>query len=87
MPYAVRSRAPVVFLILSLIALPAVAGGQGAHIPRDQGFLASLWQALAALVPRVAQLGPGPGLDPVGVGDHKTSASQGDLGPSLDPLG
>jgi hypothetical protein len=85
MPHAVRSCAPVVFLILSLIALPAVAGGQGPHTPRDQGFLASLWQALAACVPGVVQLGPG--LNPLGVGDHKTNGPQGDLGPSLDPLG
>ena len=85
MPHSVRSRVPVVFLIFSLIALPAVAGEQGTHFPTDQSFLASLWHALTDLVPCPAQ--PGPSLDPLDVGDHETNGSQGDLGPSLDPLG
>ncbi|HYU34361.1 MAG TPA: hypothetical protein VEW48_19585 [Thermoanaerobaculia bacterium] len=84
MPHAVRSRAPVVFLILFLIALPAFAGEQ-THVPRDQGLLASLWQALADLLPGVAQLGPG--LDPLGGNGQEPNGAQGDLGPSLDPLG
>ncbi len=85
MPHAVRSRAPIVFLILSLIALPAFAGEHGTQAPRDQGLLVSLWQALADLIPGVAQLGPG--LDPLGGVDQETNGSEGDLGPELDPLG
>lgn len=83
-PHRVRSSTSIVFLLLVLIALPAVAGEQGVHIPRDRGFLASLWQAFAGLFPGVAQLGPG--LDPLG-GHQETAGSAGDLGPSLDPLG
>jgi hypothetical protein len=45
----------------------------------------SLWQALADLIPGVAQLGPE--LDPLGGNAQETNGSQGDLGPGLDPLG
>ena len=82
----VRSRAPIVFLLLfALFALPAVAGQQATHIPRDRGFFASLWQALAGFFPGIAQLGPS--LDPLGGGHQQPAGSGGDLGPSLDPLG
>ena len=86
MPQAARprSRAPIVLLLLTLLALPAFAGEQRADAPRERGFLASLWQALAGLVPGVAQLGPG--LDPLG-GADQGNGSGSDLGPSLDPLG
>jgi len=80
-----RSRAPVVFLILSLIALPAFAGEQVSPAPRAQGLFVSLWQALADLIPGAADLGPG--LDPLGGADQETSGSERDLGPELDPLG
>lgn len=79
-----RSRASILLLILSLVALPALAAEPGAQAPRDQGFFLSLWQALTDLVPDLEQLGPG--LDPLG-GDQETNRSEGDLGPSLDPLG
>lgn len=85
MPHAVRSRVPVVFLLLALFALPAVAGEQATYTSNNQGFLASLWQALADLVPGALQLGPE--LDPLGGGGQGTNGSEGDLGPSLDPLG
>jgi hypothetical protein len=87
MPQAARSRsrALVVFLLLALFALPAFAGEQErAQAPRERGFLVSLWQALAGLVPAIVDLGPG--LDPLG-GDQEPNGSQGDLGPELDPLG
>ena len=86
MPQAVRSRVAVVFLLLSLFALPALAGEQGPQAPRAQGFLVSLWQALADLIPGVAQLGPE--FDPLGGSNaQETNGPQGDLGPELDPLG
>ena len=85
MPHAVRSRAPVVFLILSLIALPAFAGEQGSPVPRTHSLFVSLWQTLADLIPGVGQLGPE--LDPLGGAGQETNGSEGDLGPSLDPLG
>jgi hypothetical protein len=84
-PHRVRFRTPIVFLLLVLIALPAVAGEQGSHIPKHRSFLASLWQALAGFFPGVAQLGPS--LDPLGGGHQEAAGSTGDLGPSLDPLG
>ena len=86
MPHAARPRfrAPILLLILSLIALPALAAEPGAQASRHQGFFLSLWQALTDLVPGLEQLGPG--LDPLG-GDQGTNRSEGDLGPSLDPLG
>ena len=87
MPQAARSRsrAPIVFLLLALLALPAFAGEQeGTRPSGERGFLASLWLALAELVPEMAQLGPG--LDPLG-GNQAPGGDQGDLGPSLDPLG
>lgn len=86
MPHAARSRSrsSLLLIILSLIALPALAGEPGAQPPRDQGFFLSLWQALTDLVPDLEQLGPE--LDPLG-GDQETNRSEGDLGPSLDPLG
>ena len=81
MPHAARprSRASILLLILSLVALPALAAEPAAQAPRHQGFFLALWQALTDLVPGLEQLGPG--LDPLG-GDHET-----DLGPELDPLG
>ena len=101
MPQAARSRsrAPVVFLLLVLLAFPVFAGKQGgAQAPEERGFLASLWQAVAGFFPLLEQLGPeldplggsngapgdlGPGLDPLG----SPNGAPGDLGPSLDPLG
>jgi len=77
MPHAVRSRAPVVFLLLVFIALPAVAGGPRTCIPRGRSFLASLWQTFAEWAPGLAHVG----------GGQESNGSQGDLGPSLDPLG
>ena len=88
MPHAARprSRAPVVFLLLVLLALPAFAGEQERpQAPGERGFFASLWQALADLIPNVAQLGPS--LDPLGGDAQQTNGSEGDLGPGLDPLG
>ena len=81
MPHAARPRfrAPILLLLLSLIALPALAAEPTAEAPRHQGFFFSLWQALTNLVPGLEQLGPS--LDPLG-GDHES-----DLGPELDPLG
>lgn len=87
MPQAARprSRASLVFLLLTLLALPAFAGEQGVHAPKEQGLLASFWQALASLVPGMAQLGPG--LDPLGGADQESNGAETDLGPELDPLG
>lgn len=88
MPQAARSRsrAPVVFLLLTLLALPAFAGEQErTQAPEERGLFASLWQALADLIPGLAELGPS--LDPLGGDAQQTNGSQGDLGPELDPLG
>jgi hypothetical protein len=84
MPHAVRSRAPVGFLILSLIALPAFAGEQGSPVPRTQNLFVSLWQALADLIPGVADLGPE--LDPLGGADPRVGATRSFRGgePSLE---
>lgn len=80
-----RSRAPVIFLLLALLAFPAFAGEQErAQASGERGFLASFWQALTELVLERAQLGPE--LDPLG-GGQAPNGDQGDLGPSLDPLG
>lgn len=80
MSRTVRSRAPV-FLLLLLLALPALAGGQTKAPAGPTGLLTSLWQALTELVPGLAKLGDG--LPPV----EPPADSQGDLGPGLDPLG
>lgn len=90
MPAAVRSRsrASVVFAFLVLLALPAFAGEREKdQAPRERGFLVSLWELAAGLVPIVVPVDP-PGTDPLtGGGDQETNGSQGDLGPGLDPLG
>lgn len=81
-----RSRAPVVFLLLALLALPAFAGEhERTQAPRERGLLASLWELAAGLVPVIVDLGPE--LDPLGGDRQETNGSQGDLGPGLDPLG
>ncbi len=90
MPHAVRSRSRrslvvALLLTLTLHAFPVLAGDHGTHSPRPEGLLASLWQAVAALVPGVAQLGPE--VDPLGGTPQTPRDSEIDLGPSLDPLG
>lgn len=81
-----RSRAPVVFLLLTLLALPAFAREQERlQVPGERGFLLSLWQFAAGLVPVVVPVDPGP--TPATGGDQETNRSEGDLGPGLDPLG
>lgn len=83
MPQRVRPYAATVFLLLALVALPVVAGEQGAaQSPREQGLLVSIWQAVMDLVPSLAQLGR----DPLGSDDPKPTP-EGDLGPGLDPAG
>jgi hypothetical protein len=92
MPPAARSRAPVVFLLLAFLALPAL-GQPTRPSPAGRGLLAALWQSFLDLVPASADLGPG--LDPLGgpkpqgsgSGPQEPSGHQGDLGPGLDPLG
>ena len=84
MPQRMRPCAAIAFLLLALVALPAVAGEQGTQRPKEQGLLVSLWQAVMDLVPGLAQLGPG--LDSLS-GDDLEPAPQGDLGPGLDPAG
>lgn len=80
-----QPRTLIVFLLLVLAALPAVAGEQGTTgPPKEQGLLLSLWQAVMDLIPGLAQLSFEPdSLD----GDDPEPASQGDLGPGLDPAG
>lgn len=84
MPQRMRPCAAIVFLLLVLVALPAVAGEQGIRPPKEQGLLVPLWQAVMNLVPGLAQLDPG--LDLLS-GDDPEPAPQGDLGPGLDPAG
>lgn len=80
-----RSRAHIVFLVLSLLALPALADEPGTQTPRDPGLFLSFWQALTDVVPGLEMLGPE--LDPLGGDEPEPNRSQGDLGPGLDPLG
>ena len=81
MSRTMRYRAPVVFLLLGFLALPALAGEQTKAPVGAPSLLTSLWQALTELVPGLAKLGDG--LPP----GEPAAGSKGDLGPGLDPLG
>ncbi len=81
MPRIVRSRAFVFFLLLVLMALPALAKEQAKAPERPPSLLTYLWQALTELVPGLAN--PGDGFPP----GEPADSSQSDLGPGLDPLG
>jgi hypothetical protein len=81
MSRTVRSRAPVVFLLLLLLAPPVLAREQTKAPAGPTSLLASLWQVFTELIPGLAKLGEG--LPP----GRPAASSQGDLGPGLDPLG
>lgn len=79
MPRSVRSRVPVVFLVLALLALPVLGQQQAmGRAPAHPNFLSSLWHTVVEFVSGLMQ-----------PPDHGSgqSSTQGDLGPGLDPLG
>ena len=82
MPRRAWSRAPVVFLLTSLLACPVLAAQKEIQDGRSPGLLLFLWEMVVDLLPETTELGPG--LDPLG---RDQSTPQGDLGPGLDPLG
>ena len=78
MPHAIRRRASTVFLLLILLALPALGQQTGRPVPARYSFFSSLWRTVVEFV---SGLVPPP--------DHgsEPSSTGGDLGPELDPLG
>ena len=78
MPYAIRRRASTVFLLLILLALPALGQQSGRTVPAHYSFFSSLWRTVVEFVS---------GLVPPPAHGYETSNTEGDLGPELDPLG
>lgn len=79
MPHAARSRVIIVFLLLALLALPALGQRQASGRALGQlNLLSSLWRAVVQFVSGLAQPPDR---------DAGSSTTEGDLGPGLDPLG
>jgi|GEM_PF-7095181 len=78
MPYTIRRRASTVFLLLLLLALPALGQQTGRPVPARYNFFSFLWRTVVEFV---SGLVPPP--------DHgsQPSNTESDLGPELDPLG
>jgi hypothetical protein len=78
MSYAIRRRAFTVFLLLILLALPALGQQIGRPVPARYSFSSTLWRTAVEFVS---------GLVPPPDRGSEPSNTEGDLGPELDPLG